>query len=49
MRLWQSNKAASQHKDGSTYGFVIYDEANRPSLYLGFASVVEADKAAREA
>jgi hypothetical protein len=36
-------------QDGKTYGFVVFDEADRPSLYLGFGSWHDADRAAREA
>jgi len=36
-------------KDGETNGFVIYDEADRACLYLGFSTWHEADSAAREA
>lgn len=36
-------------QDGWTYGFVIYDAQDQPSLYLGFASWHAADQAAREA
>jgi hypothetical protein len=32
-------------QDGKTYGFLVYDEISRPSLYLGFSSKVEADTA----
>ena len=35
-------------QDGKTYGFLVYDEISRPSLYLGFSTKVEADTAARE-
>jgi len=35
-------------QDGKTYGFLIYDEMSRPSLYLGFSTKVEADRAAHE-
>jgi hypothetical protein len=35
--------------DGQTYGFVLYDAQDRPSVYLGFASWHAADQAAREA
>jgi hypothetical protein len=35
-------------QDGKTYGFLVYDEISRPSLYLGFATKIEADTAARE-
>jgi hypothetical protein len=34
--------------DGKTYGFTVYDETNRPSLYLGFSDKVEADRAAQQ-
>jgi hypothetical protein len=34
--------------DGKSYGFIIYDETNRPSLYLGFSSRDEADRAAQQ-
>jgi hypothetical protein len=34
-------------KDGSSYGFVVYDEADRVCLYLGFPSWHQADNAAR--
>jgi hypothetical protein len=33
--------------DGSSYGFVIFDAEDRPSLYLGFASWHQADAASR--
>jgi hypothetical protein len=33
--------------DGSSYGFVIFDTEDRPSLYLGFGSWHQADAAAR--
>lgn len=36
-------------EDGWTYGFVIYDVQDQPSLYLGFATWHAADQAAREA
>jgi hypothetical protein len=32
--------------DGKTYGFIVYDQTNRASLYLGFFSQLEADRAA---
>ena len=35
--------------DGQTYGFVIYDEADRACVYFGFSSWHEADNAARQA
>ena len=34
--------------DGKTYGFIVYDETNRPSLDLGFSSRAEADAAAQQ-
>ena len=34
--------------DGRTYGFIVYDEADRPSLYFGFGSWHQADAAGRE-
>jgi hypothetical protein len=36
-------------RDGQTYGFVIYDQMDRASLYLGFSTLHDADRAAREA
>ena len=36
-------------QDGKTYGFVIYDAQDRASLYLGFSTWHDADRAAREA
>jgi hypothetical protein len=36
-------------QDGQSYGFVIYDAQDQPSLYLGFANWHAADQAAREA
>lgn len=36
-------------QDGWTYGFVIYDGQDRASLYLGFSTWHDADRAAREA
>jgi len=36
-------------QDGKSYGFVIFDEADRASLYLGFSTWHDADRAAREA
>ncbi len=41
--------SVQQSKDGKTYGFVIYDEADRACLYLGYSSWHEADRAVREA
>jgi hypothetical protein len=38
----------AQSSDG-TYGFTLYDEKGRAALYLGFSSLIEADKAARDA
>ena len=34
--------------DGKSYGFIVYDQTNRPSLYLGSSSRVEADRAAQQ-
>lgn len=36
-------------QDGQSYGFVIYDAQDRASLYLGFSTWHDADRAAREA
>ena len=36
-------------RDGESYGFVIYDEADRACAYFGFSSWHEADNAARQA
>lgn len=36
-------------QDGQSYGFVIYDTQDRASLYLGFSTWHEADRAARYA
>jgi hypothetical protein len=36
-------------QDGLTYGFVIYDGADRACVYLGFSTWHDADRAAREA
>ena len=36
-------------QDGQSYGFVIYDTLDRASLYLGFSTWHDADRAAREA
>jgi hypothetical protein len=36
-------------QDGQTYGFVIYDMADRACVYLGFSTWHDADRAAREA
>ena len=36
-------------QDGQTYGFVIYDTADRACVYLGFSTWHDADRAAREA
>jgi hypothetical protein len=38
-----------QSTDGKSYGFVIYDEADRACVYLGFTSWHEADRSARYA
>ena len=35
-------------QDGKTYRFIVYDETDRASLYLGFGSRHQADAAARE-
>jgi hypothetical protein len=37
-----------QSPDGKTYGFIVYDQTNRASLYLGFSSQLEADRAAQK-
>ena len=39
----------SSEKDGQTYGFVVYDEADRACVYLGFSTWHQADVAARRA
>jgi hypothetical protein len=36
-------------QDGQTYGFGIYDVADRACVYLGFSTWHDADRAAREA
>jgi hypothetical protein len=36
--------SVQQSNDGKTYGFVIFDEADRACLYLGFSSRHEADR-----
>jgi hypothetical protein len=36
-------------EDGKSYGFVIYDEAHSPCIYLGFGTWDEAERAARNA
>jgi hypothetical protein len=36
-------------QDGLTYGFVVYDTADRACVYLGFSTWHDADRAAREA
>jgi hypothetical protein len=36
-------------QDGRTYGFVIYDAADRACVYLGFSTWHDADRAAKEA
>jgi hypothetical protein len=36
-------------QDGQSYGFVVYDTLDRASLYLGFSTWDEADRAARYA
>jgi hypothetical protein len=41
--------AIRRAQDGQTYGFVIFDAEDRPSLYLGFATWHQADAAARMA
>ncbi len=41
--------SVQQAQDGQTYGFVIFDAQDRASLYLGFSTWHDADRAAREA
>jgi len=36
-------------QDGQSYGFLLYDEQDRPCMYLGFNTRRDADRAAREA
>jgi hypothetical protein len=36
-----------QSEDGRSYGFLVYDDANRACAYLGFNTWHEADRAAR--
>jgi len=36
-------------QDGQSYGFLLYDEQDRPCMYLGFSTRRDADRAAREA
>ena len=36
-------------KDGDSYGFIIYDAADRACVYLGFPTWHQADDAARQA
>jgi hypothetical protein len=47
----RAGRIGSIHKAkvGEGYGFVVYDEADRASLYLGFSTWHDADRAAREA
>ena len=41
--------SVQRSRDGKSYGFVIYDEADRACVYFGFSSWHEADNAARQA
>jgi hypothetical protein len=41
--------SVQQSRDDTSYGFVIYDEADRARVYFGFSSWHEADNAARQA
>jgi hypothetical protein len=41
--------SVQQSRDGQSYGFVVYDEADRACVYFGFSSWHEADNAARQA
>ena len=41
--------SVQQSRDGNSYGFIVYDEADRACVYFGFSSWHEADSASRQA